>query len=112
MKDETNGEWRIRNNKELYNLFESPLITTIMKANRLRWVGHLERMEENRQTKAVYTEELTGKRPRGRPRQRWKDNIKEDLQNLEISNWQEMAKDRNEWRRVVSAAMILDGSES
>jgi hypothetical protein len=56
----------LRKNKELNELFETPLITTMMKINRLRWLGDIERMDDNRQTKNVDTKGMEGKRQRGR----------------------------------------------
>ena len=82
-----------------------------MKANRLQWLGHIERMEDNRETKLAYTQEINDRRPRGRPRRRWRDNIHTDLQALGITNWQEKVNQRDEWRRLVSAAKNLNGSE-
>ena len=111
IRDTQSGEWKRRSNKDIHDLFKSPLITGIMKANRLQWLGHIERMEDNRETKLAYTQEINDRRPRGRPRRRWRDNIHTDLQALGITNWQEKVNQRDEWRRLVSAAKNLNGSE-
>ena len=85
--------------------------TGIMKANSLQWLGHIERMEDNRETKLAYTQEINDRRPRGRPRRRWRDNTCTDLQALGINDWQEKVHQRDEWRWIVSAAKNLNGSE-
>lgn len=111
IKDAISGEWRIRSNIEIHTLFNSPLITGIMRANRLQWLGHVERMADNRETKTAYTKMLNGRRPRGRPRRRWRDNVQADLQTLKVTNWKDKVKNRDEWRHVISAAKNLKGSE-
>ena len=112
IKDTNSGEWRARKNTELYSLFKSQRIINVLKLNRLHWLGHVERMKENRQIKLMYAQEMRETRPRGRPRQRWKDNIEEDIKEIGVTNWREKIRDREEWRRTLSAAMSLNGSES
>jgi hypothetical protein len=103
-RDEVTGGWRKLHNEELRDLYSSPCIIRIIKARRIRWAGHVARMGEKKN--------VVGKRPLGRPRHRWVDNIKMDL--LEIGwgdvNWIGLAQDRNKWRAVVNAVMNLRGS--
>jgi hypothetical protein len=61
---------------------------------RISWLGHLERMEENRMPKMIFSQELEGLRRRGRPRKRWKEEVERDLQVLEVRRWRELATDR------------------
>jgi hypothetical protein len=69
------GEWRKFHNKELHDLYSSPSIIRIIKSRRMRWAGHVARMGEKRNAYRL----LLGKRPLGRPRCRWVDNIRMDL---------------------------------
>jgi hypothetical protein len=78
-KDEMTGEWRKLHNKELHDLYSSPNIIRIIKSSRIRWVGHVARMEEKRNAYTLLVGKPEGKRPLGRPRRRWVDNIRIDL---------------------------------
>ena len=69
------GEWRRLYNEELYDLYSSPNIIRMIKARRMRWVGHVASMDERRGAYKVFVGKLEGKRPLGRPRRRWEDNI-------------------------------------
>ena len=75
-KDEITGEWRKLHNAELYALYSSPNIIRSLKSRRLRWEGHVARMEESRNKYRVLLERFEGKRPLGRPRLKWEDIIK------------------------------------
>jgi hypothetical protein len=76
------GGWRKLHNKELHNLYSLPSIIRIIKSRRRRCVGHMARMGEKRNVYKLLVGKPEGKRPLGRPRHRWMDNIKMDL--LEI----------------------------
>ena len=65
-----NGEWRSLLNEEIHSLYRSPNIVRVIKSRRLRWAGHLARMEEGRSAFKILTGKPTGKRPLGRPRRR------------------------------------------
>ncbi|KAJ4442212.1 hypothetical protein ANN_12078 [Periplaneta americana] len=78
-RDEVTGEWRKLHNAELHALYSSPDIIRNIKSRRLRWTGHVARMGESRNAYRVLVGRLAGKRPLGRPRRRWEDNIKMDL---------------------------------
>jgi hypothetical protein len=71
------GKWRRLHNEELYSLYRSPSIVRVIKSRRLRWAGHVARMEEGRSTFKILTGTLAG--PLGRPRRRWEDNIRTGL---------------------------------
>jgi hypothetical protein len=81
-RDEVTGEWRRLHNKELYVLYSSPNIIWVMKSRRLRWAGHVARMGERRGAHRVLVGKPEGRRPLGRPRRRWEDNIKMDLREV------------------------------
>jgi hypothetical protein len=71
-------------NDELHSLYSSPNILRVIKPRRMRWVGHVERMGEGRNVYNVLVERPEGKRPMGRPRRRWENNIKMDLWEIEV----------------------------
>ena len=73
----------------------------------LRWEGHVARMEEGRSAFKILTGKPTGKRPLGKPRRRWEDNIRIDLEEIGINagNWVDSAQNRNYWRALVNAAL-------
>ena len=79
-RNEVTGEWRKLYNKELNDMYCSPNIVWLIKLRKMRWAGHLARMGERKGVYRVLVEKPDGKRPLGRPRRRWEDNIKMDLQ--------------------------------
>jgi hypothetical protein len=81
-RDEVTGEWRRLHNKELYALYATPDAVRVMKSRRMRCAGHVARMGERRGACRVLVEKPEGRRPLGRPRHRWEDNIKVDLREV------------------------------
>jgi hypothetical protein len=81
-RDEVTGEWRRLHNKELYALYFSPNIIRVMKRRRLRWAGHVARTRERRGAYRALVGRPEGRKPLGRPRRRWEDNIKMDLREI------------------------------
>jgi len=79
------------------------------KRQRISWLGHLERMEEDRMAKKVFTQELKGTRRRGRPRKRWKEEVERDLQVLGVRRWTELVADRKKWKDIVRQAKAHSG---
>ena len=77
-----NGEWRRLHNEELHSLYRSPNIVRMIQSRRLRWAGHVARMEEGRSAFKILTDTPIGKRPLGRPRRRLEDNIIMDLKEI------------------------------
>jgi hypothetical protein len=77
-RDEVTGRWRKLHNEELHNLYFSPSIIRMIKSRRMRWAGHVARMGETRNAYRILVGKPEGKRPLGRPRHRWVDNIKMD----------------------------------
>ena len=100
------GSSTIRN---FYSLYGSPNIDRATKSIRLRWTGHVVRMEEGRSAFKILTGTPTGKRPLGRPSRRWEDNIRMHLKEIGIStrNWVDSAQDRHYWRVFENAALSL-----
>jgi hypothetical protein len=80
--DEVTGEWRKLHNEELNDLYSLPNIVRLVKFRRMRWAGHVARMGEDRGVHRVLVRTPEGKRSLGRPRHRWENNIKMDLQEI------------------------------
>jgi hypothetical protein len=108
-KREEDGSWRKLHNDELNNLYSSPNIVRMIKSRRMRWAGHVARMGEGRGVYRVLVRRTEGKRPLGRPRRRWEDNIKLDLRDIGIDGAKRirLAKDRVQWRAFVKTVMNL-----
>ena len=83
-RDEVTGEWRKLYNEELSDLYSLHNIVWVVKSRRMRWAGHVARMGEGRGVHRVLVGKPEGKRPLGRPRRRWEDNIKMDLQEVGV----------------------------
>jgi hypothetical protein len=107
-RDRVTGGCRKLHNEELHNLYSSPSIIRIIKSKRMRWAGHVARMGEKWNVYRLLVRKPEGKRPLGRPRRRWIDNIKMDL--LEIVSVVDgigLAQDRCRWRALVNSVMNL-----
>jgi hypothetical protein len=108
-KDEVNGEWRKLHNEDLLDLYFLPSIIRIIKSRRMRWAGHAARMGEKRNAYRLLVGKPGGKRPLGRPRRRWVDNIIMDLEEVGWGDvdWIGRAQDRNRWRALVNSVLNL-----
>ena len=96
-------------NDELNDLYSSPNIVQVIKSRRVRWVGRLARMGESRGVCRVLVGKPERKRPLGRRRRRWEDNITMYLQEVMCGgmDWSELAQDRDRWRTLVCGLMNL-----
>jgi hypothetical protein len=103
------GEWRTRTNRELEEMSKGENIVKWIKGQRISWLGHLDRMEENRMPKMIFIQELEGTRRRGRPRKRLKEEVERDLLVLGVRRWRELATDRKKWRDSVRQAKAHNG---
>jgi hypothetical protein len=101
--------WRKLHNDELHSLYSSPNFVREIKSKRMRWAGHVARMGEGRGVYRVFVVRPEGKRPLGRPRRRWADNIKMDIREIGINgvNWIRLAQDRVRWLAFVKMVMNL-----
>ena len=102
-------EWRIRMNHELQALYQKPNIIGIIKSKRLSWYGHLLRMPPERMVNQIFHKNPPNKRPPGRPRVRWADNVQQDLRSMGVTNHKIVAQNRDEWRGVIEEAKIHFG---
>ena len=87
----------------------SPNIVRVVKPRRMKWAGHVARIGEGRGVHRVLVRKPEGKRPLGRPRRRWEDNIQMDLQEVGggCGDWMELAQDRERWRALVGTVRNL-----
>ena len=108
-RDEATREWRKLHNEELNDLYSSPNIVRVIKSRRIWWAEHVARMGKKRFVYRVLVGKPEGKRPLGRPRRRWVDNIRMDLQEVGCGymDWIGLAQDRDRRRAVVNAVMNL-----
>ena len=101
--------WRRRYNKELIQLLGDPDIVSNVRLDRLRWIGHTNRMSNNRKVKQIFKLQPQGTRLRGRPKNKWWDCVHEDLEKCKIKNWEQLSMDRDVWRRLIEEAKVLIG---
>jgi hypothetical protein len=108
-RDEVTGRWRKLHNEELHGLYSSPSIVRVIKARRMRWAGLVARMGAVRGAYNILVGRPEGRRPLGRPRCRWKDNIKIDLREIRFGDvdWIHLSQDRDRWRALVNTVMNL-----
>ena len=105
--DNENENWRILTNNEIYASVKKPTIIETIRLKRLRWFGHVQRMEENRISKRVLYMNLGTSRLRGRPRNRRQDGVKEDGRIVGGEGWQEKVHNREEWKKLLRNRRIL-----
>jgi len=102
--DNKKENWRILTNKEIYASVKKPTIIETIRLNRLCWFGHVQRMEENRIPKGVLHMNLGTRRLRGRPRNRWQYEVREDGRIVSGERWQEKVHNREEWKKFLRTA--------
>lgn len=99
------GQWRIRTNAELATLYREPPLSAHIRLMRLRWAGHLQRMPDVRVPRKVFVGQPGGRRPVGRPRERWEDRVAKDAREmLRMRRWKGAAMDRDGWRQSLIEA--------
>jgi transposase InsO family protein len=103
------SEWRKLHNDELHDLYSSPSVIRRIKSRRMRWEGLVARMGEKRNAYRLLVGKPEGRRPIGRPRRMWVDNIRMDLGEVGWGgvDWIGLAKDRNRWRAVVNSVLNI-----
>jgi hypothetical protein len=108
-RDEVTGEWRKLHNEELNDLYPLPSIVRVVKSRRMRWADHVAGKGDEREFHRVLVGKSEGKNPLGKPRRRWEDNNKMDVQEVGggRGDWRELAQDRDGWRALVSTVKNL-----
>jgi hypothetical protein len=110
-KDEVTGGWRKLHNEELCDVYSSPSIIRMIKSKRMRWAGHVARMEEKRNAYRLLVGKPQGKRPLERLRWSWVDNVKMDFGWGGV-DWIDLAQNRDKWRALVNAVMNFQVSQN
>jgi hypothetical protein len=104
-----NGEWKSRTNPELQEMSKEENIVKWKKGQKISWLSHVERVEEDRMPKKIFTQELEGLRRRGRPRKGCKEEIERDLQLLGVRRWRELVAERKKWKDIVRQGKAHSG---
>jgi hypothetical protein len=109
MRDEVTGGWKKLHSEGLRDLYSSPSIIRLFKSRRIRWVGHVAKIGEKRNDCRLLVGKPEQRRPLGRPRRRWVDNIQMDIGEMGYGcvDWIGLARDRDRWRALVSSVMSL-----
>ena len=94
---------------EIDKLIEGADIVRFIKAQRIKWLDHIQRMDQKRSARKLLDWKHMGTRPVGRSRQRWKEYVMGDLKKLKIKNWKETAKDRRTWREMAEKGKTHKG---
>ena len=94
---------------EIDNLIEGADIVRFIKAQIIKWLGHIQRMDQVRPTRKLLDWKSMGTRSVRRSRQRWQEDVVEDLKKLKVKNWKEAAKGRRTWRDLTEKAKTLKG---
>jgi len=104
-----NGGKRRLHDEFLNDLYSSHNIVRVIKSRRMRWAGKVARMVEERRVYMFLVGKPEGKRPLGRPRRKWVDNIRMDLQGVGCGymDWIWLTHDRDSWRTLMSAVINL-----
>ena len=103
-----NQIWRIKTNKELDKLIKHKNIVNCIKAQRLSWFGHVQRMPDTRTVKKIFKWKPLTKRSQGRPKYRWGDNIKQNIFQMKIKIRIACVQDRRKWKEVVEKAKTFN----
>src|SRR6201990_2432916 len=101
------NNWRRRFNHELYELYAEPDIVKYIKTNRLRWFGHVLRMDEERVPLKMLNGHPDGTSRAGRPKGRWKDAVESNLKSLKVKDWRTLSRNRSNWRSMLEEAKFF-----
>ena len=99
-----NELWRIRQNDELDAIIKGENIVRFIKCQRIRWLGHVERMQDTEIPKKMLYGKLYATRRRGKPRMRWVDDVSMDLRKMGVNEWRDRARNREAWRHILEEA--------
>ena len=97
-------EWRLKTNEELAETINNENIVRYIKYKGLGWLGHVERMTNKRVAKTIYKWKPYATRPKGRPRVRWEDDVRNDLRKMGVNNWKQKTQERKKWEEIIEQA--------
>jgi len=101
------GYWRIKSNQEISDILKGQNIIGFIKKQRLNWLGHVERMAEDNNVQKIKRWKPMSKRPIGRPKTRWEDDVLEGIRSMNVRNGKKVAQDRDSWKKAVEQAGTL-----
>ena len=101
------GYWRIKTNQEINDILKVQNIIGFIIKQRLNWLGHVECMAGDNILQKIKRWKPMSKRPIGRPKTRWEDDILEDIKNMNVHNWKKVAQNRDSWKKAVEQARTL-----
>ena len=104
-----NQLWRIRRNDELEAIIKGENIVRFIKLKIIRWLGHIERVQDTAIPKKMLYGKLYVTRRRGRPKMRWLDDVSMDLRKMGVNEWRDRARNREAWRHIVEEAKAHPG---
>jgi hypothetical protein len=94
-------------NQELDEITKRKNIINFIRAQRLSWLSHIERMQGTRMVKAIYSWRPISRRQIGSPKIRWGDDVRKNIQKIKVPNWKTLAQDRRRWKELVEKAKTL-----
>ena len=101
------GYWRIKTNQEINVILKGQNTIGFIKKQRLNRLGHVERMAEDKIVQKIKRWKPMSKRPIGRPKTRWEDDVLEDIKSMNVPNWKKVAQNRDSWKKLVEQARTL-----
>ena len=101
------GYWRIKPSQEINDTLKGQNIIGFIKEQRLKWPGHVERMAEDNIVQKIKRWKPMSKRPIGRPKTRWEDDVSGDTKSMNVSNWKKVSQNRDSWKEVLEQARTL-----
>jgi hypothetical protein len=102
------GYWRIQTNQEINDILKGQNVIGFIKKQRLNWLGHVERMAEDNNVKKIKRRKPMSKRPTGRPKLRWEDDVLEDIRSMNVRNWNNETQNRDRLKRVLEQGRTLN----
>ena len=100
----TDGKRRLKTNEELEKAINNENIVKYIKYKRVSWLGHVERMTNERVAKTIYKWKPYATSPKGRPRARWEDDVRNDLRKMGVGNWKQRTQEWKQWKGIIEQA--------
>ena len=101
------GCWRIETNQEINDILKGKNIIRFIKKQSLNWLGHVEHLAEDNIVQKTKRWKPMSKRPTGRPKTRWEDDVSGDIKSINVRNWKKVAQNRDSWKKVVEQVRTL-----